>query len=364
MRIERTRADPTRRPATAAADVRQRPTRTGGTARRSTAATRSSPARSATRRGRQAADRRPTACCRATSTTELDLDRRRRQLLGRAGAAAHALHARAQRDLRPAAARVPGAGPTRSCSSKARLINAALMAKIHTVEWTPAIIAHPTTQFAHARELVGPRSASGSATVRPAHGERGGQRHPRLADRPPRRAVLADRGVRRRLPHAPADPGRLHLPLARDRRRVLQERDVPRPRRRRTCGTCSTRSRCATLLYSFGHRPPRRDRRCTTIPRFLQEFERPDGDRPSTSPRSTSCASASSAYRATTSSAGCFHLKPARDVRGADRQPAVGGGAAAGLRRRSSGRPDGRPARRAEADGLRLQRHGVPRSSS
>jgi hypothetical protein len=31
---------------------------------------------------------------------------------------------------------------------KARLINAALMAKIHTVEWTPAIIAHPTSQKA------------------------------------------------------------------------------------------------------------------------------------------------------------------------------------------------------------------------
>jgi heme peroxidase len=31
---------------------------------------------------------------------------------------------------------------------KARLINAALMAKIHTVEWTPAIIAHPTTEHA------------------------------------------------------------------------------------------------------------------------------------------------------------------------------------------------------------------------
>jgi len=30
----------------------------------------------------------------------------------------------------------------------ARLVNAALMAKIHTVEWTPAIIAHPTTQAA------------------------------------------------------------------------------------------------------------------------------------------------------------------------------------------------------------------------
>jgi Animal haem peroxidase len=31
--------------------------------------------------------------------------------------------------------------------AKARLITAALMAKIHTVEWTPAIIAHPTTRF-------------------------------------------------------------------------------------------------------------------------------------------------------------------------------------------------------------------------
>jgi Animal haem peroxidase len=30
---------------------------------------------------------------------------------------------------------------------RARLINAAVMAKIHTVEWTPAIIAHPTTEW-------------------------------------------------------------------------------------------------------------------------------------------------------------------------------------------------------------------------
>ena len=28
---------------------------------------------------------------------------------------------------------------------RARLINAALLAKIHTVEWTPAVISHPTT---------------------------------------------------------------------------------------------------------------------------------------------------------------------------------------------------------------------------
>lgn len=31
---------------------------------------------------------------------------------------------------------------------RARLVNAALMAKIHTVDWTPAIISHPTTTFA------------------------------------------------------------------------------------------------------------------------------------------------------------------------------------------------------------------------
>lgn len=28
---------------------------------------------------------------------------------------------------------------------RARLVNAALLAKIHTVEWTPAVISHPTT---------------------------------------------------------------------------------------------------------------------------------------------------------------------------------------------------------------------------
>ncbi len=38
---------------------------------------------------------------------------------------------------------------------RARLINVALMAKIHTVEWTPAIIAHPTTQVAMRSEWWG-----------------------------------------------------------------------------------------------------------------------------------------------------------------------------------------------------------------
>jgi hypothetical protein len=31
---------------------------------------------------------------------------------------------------------------------RARLVNAALLAKIHTVEWTPLVISHPTTRVA------------------------------------------------------------------------------------------------------------------------------------------------------------------------------------------------------------------------
>ena len=50
---------------------------------------------------------------------------------------------------------------------RARLINAALMAKIHTVEWTPAIIAHPTTVIAMRAQLVGPRRRAGDSALRP-----------------------------------------------------------------------------------------------------------------------------------------------------------------------------------------------------
>ena len=50
---------------------------------------------------------------------------------------------------------------------RARLINAALIAKIHTVEWTPAVISHPTTKIAHARELVGPRRRAAPRPLRP-----------------------------------------------------------------------------------------------------------------------------------------------------------------------------------------------------
>ena len=56
---------------------------------------------------------------------------------------------------------------------KARLVNAALMAKIHTVDWTPAIIAHPTTVLGAARELVGILGRAARQALRPADRERG-----------------------------------------------------------------------------------------------------------------------------------------------------------------------------------------------
>ena len=181
---------------------------------------------------------------------------------------------------------------------RARLINAALMAKIHTVEWTPAIIAHPTTRYAMRANwwgVLGKRL--GQAEL-----ERGAQRHPWLADRPLRRALLADRGVRRRLPDAPAHPGRLHVPLARDGR-VLEERTF------RELGGLDTRARLdelgarRTRSTRSGSRTPARSR-CTTSLASCRTSSGRTG-RSWTWPPPTSCASASSACRATTSSAGC-----------------------------------------------------------
>ena len=99
----------------------------------------------------------------------------------------------------------------------ARLVVAALMAKIHTVDWTPAIIAHPTTVKALHANWWGVEGRDARQAARPDHRERGDPRHPRDEDGSARRPVSADRGVRRRLPDAPADPRRFRLPRARRR---------------------------------------------------------------------------------------------------------------------------------------------------
>lgn len=60
------------------------------------------------------------------------------------------LHSLFMREHNAICDHLAAANPTMSDQElydKARLVNAALMAKIHTVDWTPAIIAHPTTVF-------------------------------------------------------------------------------------------------------------------------------------------------------------------------------------------------------------------------
>ena len=170
-----------------------------------------------------------------------------------------------------------GAHPTWSDDrlfDKARLVVAALMAKIHTVEWTPAIIAHPTTQYAMRANWWG------------ILGENLKQRVGRVG----RSDVLSG------IPGSPTDHHgvpyslteefvavyRMHPLLPDDYvfrshadDGVLQERTF------REIGALGTRARLdelgmADCLYSFGRAHPG----AITLhnyPRFLQEFERPDG---------------------------------------------------------------------------------------
>ena len=106
-------------------------------------------------------------------------------------------------------------GATSSSTTRPASINAAVMAKIHTVEWTPAIIAHPTTERGMHANWYGLAGERDPPKVRAARPKRRPQRHPRLADRPPHRSVLPDGGVRLRLPDAPAHPRRVRVPLPR-----------------------------------------------------------------------------------------------------------------------------------------------------
>ncbi len=195
---------------------------------------------------------------------------------------------------------------------RARLVVAALMAKIHTVDWTPAIIAHPTTVKALRTNWWGLEGEKLDKSLGREDVERGPARHPGLAHGPPRRAVLADRGVRRRLPHAPADPGRLQVPLA-DRRPRAQEPDAARAGAPRTCASGWRRCRRATCSTRSARRTRARSR-CTTSRSTSRTSTGPTARR-STSPRSTSCARASGACRATTSSGGCSTCRRRRRSR-------------------------------------------------
>jgi Animal haem peroxidase len=157
---------------------------------------------------------------------------------------------------------------------RARLVNVALMAKIHTVEWTPAIIAHPATRFAMRGNWWGLE----------------GERLSRLAGR------LADSEVLSGIPGSPTDHHgapyaiteefvavyRMHPLIPDDYRfraaagdRLLQERPFNRVTDRHAIELLQ-QVPLVDLLYSFGTSHPGAIT-LHNFPRFLQRFERPDG---------------------------------------------------------------------------------------
>jgi hypothetical protein len=157
---------------------------------------------------------------------------------------------------------------------KARLVIAALMAKIHTVDWTPAIIAHPTTVLALRTNWWGLE----------------GERLDKLLGRRTKNEVIRGipgsatnhHGVPYSLTEEFVAVYRMH-PLIPDDYSfralkddaTLQERTLPE------LGATHVRERLGELamgdlLYSFGTSHPGAIT-LHNFPRFLQHFERPDG---------------------------------------------------------------------------------------
>jgi hypothetical protein len=157
---------------------------------------------------------------------------------------------------------------------KARLVVAALMAKIHTVDWTPAIIAHPTTVLALRTNWWG------------LEGERLDKLVGRLTKNEILRGIPGSPTNHHGVPYSlteefvavyrmhPLIPDDYSFRSLRDDS-VLQERTLPE------LGVQHVRERLgelsmSDLLYSFGTSHPG----VITLhnyPRFLQHFERADG---------------------------------------------------------------------------------------
>ena len=227
------------------------------------------------------------------------------------------------------------------------------MAKIHTVEWTPAIIAHPTTVYAMRANWYG------------ILGKRLGRRSSNEVLGGIPGSATNHHGVPYSLTEEFVAVYRMHPLLPDDftfrsrRRRTRCSRSArSRSSARSTCARGSTGSACRPRSTRSAS-PTRARSRCTTTRASSSTSSGPTGrgrprrDRRPAHPRARRAA---------------LQRVPApvppeagRDVRGADAEPGVGRGAPPRLRRRRARRPDGRPLRRAAAGGLRLQRHRVPR---
>jgi hypothetical protein len=158
---------------------------------------------------------------------------------------------------------------------KARLVVAALMAKIHTVDWTPAIIAHPTTVLALRTNWYG------------LLGEEFDRRFGRMTQNEVIRGIPGSPTNHHGVPYSLTEEFvavyRMH-PLIPDEYvfrslgddSVLQRRELPE------IGALEVRNRfdemsMVDVLYSFGRSHPG----AITLhnyPRHLQDFHRPGGD--------------------------------------------------------------------------------------
>jgi hypothetical protein len=158
---------------------------------------------------------------------------------------------------------------------KARLVNAALMAKIHTVDWTPAIIAHPTTVTALRTNWWGllgegfDKRFGRHTSNELIHGIPGS---PKAFHGVP--YSLTEEFVAVYRMH-PLIPDEFVFRSLRDDH-VLQERSLPEIGALHV-RECLEQVPLADALYSFGIANPG----AITLhnyPRFLQRLERPDGE--------------------------------------------------------------------------------------
>ena len=157
---------------------------------------------------------------------------------------------------------------------KARLVISALIAKIHTLEWTTAIIAHPTTVRAMHTNWWG------------IVGERFDRRFGRLTKNEVIQGLVGAETQHHGVPYALTEEFvsvyRMH-PLIPDEYvfRSAQTDEVLQERTFRELGALDLRQRCDELempdiLYSLGIAHPG-EITLHNYPRFLQEFNQPDG---------------------------------------------------------------------------------------
>jgi hypothetical protein len=157
---------------------------------------------------------------------------------------------------------------------KGRLVNAALMAKIHTVDWTPAVIAHPTTVLALRANWWG------------LQGEQLDKRFGRKTSNEVIRGIPGSptnhHGVRYSLTEEFVAVYRMHPLIPDDYSfRSLADDSSLQELGLEDLGALNVRKRLAEtsmadLFYSFGTEHPGAIS-LHNYPRFLQNFNRPDG---------------------------------------------------------------------------------------